>query len=150
MQQGFGKDLGPESGALWGCRDLLDAMPPFLTGGSMITRVTLQTAEWNEVPWKFEAGTPAIVEAMGLGAAVEYLESIGMATVRAHERGLFAEILDRHGVAVRAGHHCAQPVMQRFDLPATTRASFSVYNDLDDIDRLTDAIRAAQSIFGTA
>jgi cysteine desulfurase/selenocysteine lyase len=185
------KMLGPSGiGALWGRRGLLDAMPPFLTGGSMITRVTLDTAEWNEVPWKFEAGTPAIAEAIGLGAAVEYLEGIGMATVRAHERVLFeaawlalgevaglrrlgpesadehagvisfvvdrihphdlAEILDRHGVAVRAGHHCAQPLMQRYDLPATTRASFSVYNDLDDIDRLTDAIRAAQRIFGTA
>jgi cysteine desulfurase / selenocysteine lyase len=183
--------LGPSGiGALWGRRELLDAMPPFLTGGSMITRVTLETAEWNEVPWKFEAGTPAIAEAVGLGAAVEYLERIGMANVRAHERILFeatwralgeiggvrrlgpessdqhagvisfvvdgihphdvAEILDRQGIAVRAGHHCAQPVMQRFDLPATTRASFSVYNDLDDVDRLTDGIRAAQRIFGTA
>ena len=160
------KMLGPSGiGALWGRRDLLDAMPPFLTGGSMITRVTLETAEWNEVPWKFEAGTPAIAEAVGLAAAVEYLESIGMATVRAHERdpvrgglararrdrrrsparprldpdehaGVISfvvdgihphdspTILDRHGVAVRAGHHCAQPVMQRYDLPATTRASF--------------------------
>ena len=185
------KMLGPSGiGALWGRRELLDAMPPFLTGGSMITRVTLETAEWNEVPWKFEAGTPAIAEAMGLGAAVDYLERIGMANVRAHERVLFdsawralgeiaglrrlgpdssdehagvisfvvdgihphdlAEILDRHGIAVRAGHHCAQPVMQRYDLPATTRASFSVYNDLDDVERLTDAIRAAQRIFGTA
>jgi cysteine desulfurase/selenocysteine lyase len=185
------KMLGPSGiGALWGRRELLDAMPPFLTGGSMITRVTLETAEWNEVPWKFEAGTPAIAEAVGLGAAVEYLEGIGMANVRAHERALFeaawralgeieglrrlgpespdehagvisfvvegihphdvAEILDRQGVAVRAGHHCAQPVMQRYDLPATTRASFSVYNDLDDVDRLVDGIRAAQRIFGIA
>jgi cysteine desulfurase/selenocysteine lyase len=185
------KMLGPSGiGALWGRRELLDAMPPFLTGGSMITRVTLETAEWNEVPWKFEAGTPAIAEAIGLGAAVEYLEGIGMANVRAHERALFeaawralgeieglrrlgpespdehagvisfvvegihphdvAEILDRHGVAVRAGHHCAQPVMHRYDLPATTRASFSVYNDLDDVDRLVDGIRAAQRIFGIA
>jgi cysteine desulfurase/selenocysteine lyase len=184
------KMLGPSGiGALWGRRELLDEMPPFLTGGSMITRVTLETAEWNEVPWKFEAGTPAIAEAIGLGAAVDYLEGIGMVNVRAHERALFeaawrglaeipgvrrlgpesadehagvvsfvvdgihphdlAEILDRHGIAVRAGHHCAQPVMQRFDLPATTRASFSVYNDLDDVDRLTEAIRAAQRIFGS-
>ena len=185
------KMLGPSGiGALWGRRELLDAMPPFLTGGSMITRVNLESAEWNEVPWKFEAGTPAIVEAIGLGAAVGYMERIGMANIRAHERALFdfawralgeieglrrlgpdsaeehagvisfvldgihphdlAEILDRHGVAVRAGHHCAQPVMQRYDVPATTRASFSVYNDLDDVDRLTDAIRAAQRVFGTA
>ncbi|HUF07052.1 MAG TPA: SufS family cysteine desulfurase [Candidatus Binatia bacterium] len=185
------KMLGPSGiGALWGRRELLDAMPPFLTGGSMITRVTLEGAEWNEVPWKFEAGTPAIAEAAGLSAAVDYLEALGMERVRAHERRLFerawsalgeirgvrllgpdspdehagvisfvveaihphdvATIVDQHGVAVRAGHHCAQPVMLRYDLPATTRASFSVYNDLDDVERLADAIRAAQRVFGTA
>nr|MBA2263062.1 aminotransferase class V-fold PLP-dependent enzyme [Chloroflexota bacterium] len=84
------KMLGPSGiGALWGRRELLDAMPPFLTGGSMITRVTLEGTEWNEVPWKFEAGTPAIAEAMGLGAAINYLEDLGMANVRAHERFLF-------------------------------------------------------------
>jgi cysteine desulfurase/selenocysteine lyase len=185
------KMLGPSGiGALWGRRHLLDAMPPFMTGGSMISRVTLEGSEWNEVPWKFEAGTPAIAEAMGLAAAVDYLERIGMSNVRAHERMLFertwqalgsmpgirrlgpddadehagvisfvvegihphdvAAILDQHGVAVRAGHHCAQPVMQRYDLPATTRASFSVYNDLEDVERLVDGIRACQRIFGTA
>jgi cysteine desulfurase/selenocysteine lyase len=185
------KMLGPSGiGALWGRRELLDAMPPFLTGGSMITRVTLDGAEWNEVPWRFEAGTPAIAEAVGLGAAVAYLGAIGMPAVRAHERTLFeaawralgatpgirllgpadpeqhagvisfvvegvhphdvATILDQEGVAVRAGHHCAQPVMLRYDLPATTRASFSVFNDLDDIERLTDAIAAVRRIFGTA
>jgi len=185
------KMLGPSGiGALWGRRELLDAMPPFMTGGSMITRVTLEGTEWNEVPWKFEAGTPAIAEAAGLGAAVGYLEALGMANVRAHERFLFerawaalgqidgirllgpsnpdehagvisfvldgvhphdmATVFDGQGVAVRAGHHCAQPVMLRYDLPATTRASFYVYNDLDDIDRLLDAIRATQKLFGTA
>ncbi len=185
------KMLGPSGiGALWGRRDLLDAMPPFMTGGSMITRVTLDGAEWNEVPWKFEAGTPAIAEAAGLAAAIGYLEGIGMANLRAHERFLFeqtwtalsemsgirllgpedsnehagvisfvvdgvhphdvATILDGEGVAVRAGHHCAQPVMLRYDLPATTRASFHLYNDVDDIVRLTDAIRVAQRTFGTA
>jgi cysteine desulfurase/selenocysteine lyase len=185
------KMLGPSGiGALWGRRELLDAMPPFMTGGSMITRVTLEGTEWNEVPWKFEAGTPAIAEAAGLAAAVEYLERIGMADVRAHERFLFehawaalgelpgvrrmgpdspdehagvisfvlegihphdvATIFDGEGVAVRAGHHCAQPVMLRYDLPATTRASFYVYNDLDDVERLTDAIVEAQRVFGTA
>jgi cysteine desulfurase / selenocysteine lyase len=185
------KTLGPSGiGALWGRRELLDAMPPFLTGGSMISRVTLEGAEWNEVPWKFEAGTPAIAEASGLAAAIEYLERIGMSNVRAHERLLFerawsalgeidglrrlgpdspdehagvisfvldgihphdvAAILDQHGVAVRAGHHCAQPVMHRYDLPATTRASFYVYNDLDDIARLTDAVRDTQRVFGAA
>ena len=185
------KMLGPSGiGALWGRRALLDAMPPFLTGGSMITRVTLDGTEWNEVPWKFEAGTPAIAEAIGLGAAVGYLEGIGMDNVRAHERFLFertwaalsampgvrllgpadpdehagvisfvidgvhphdvATIFDGEAVAVRAGHHCAQPVMLRYDLPATTRASFNVFNDLDDVERLTDAIRACQRVFGTA
>ena len=185
------KMLGPSGiGALWGRRELLDAMPPFLTGGSMITRVTLEGTEWNEVPWKFEAGTPAIAEAAGLAAAIEYLEGLGMANVRAHERYLFehawamlgelpgirrlgpddadahagvisfvidgihphdvATIFDAEGVAVRAGHHCAQPVMLRYDLPATTRASFYVYNDLDDVERLAEAIRAAQKVFGTA
>jgi len=185
------KMLGPSGiGALWGRRELLDAMPPFMTGGSMITRVTLEATEWNEVPWKFEAGTPAIAEAAGLGAAVDYLESLGMANVRAHERFLFerawaalgeipgirllgpsdpdehagvisfvldgihphdmATIFDGQGVAVRAGHHCAQPVMLRYGLPATTRASFYVYNDLDDVDRLVEAIRATKTVFGTA
>ena len=185
------KMLGPSGiGALWGRRALLDAMPPFLTGGSMITRVTLEGSEWNEVPWKFEAGTPAIAEAAGLAAAVRYLEGIGMDSVRAHERFLFertwetlsaipgvrllgpadadlhagvvsfvidgihphdvATIFDGEAVAVRAGHHCAQPVMLRYDLPATTRASFNVFNDLDDIERLADAIRACQRVFGTA
>jgi cysteine desulfurase/selenocysteine lyase len=183
------KMLGPSGiGALWGRRELLDAMPPFMTGGSMITRVTLEGTEWNEVPWKFEAGTPAIAEAAGLAAAIDYLEGIGMANVRAHERALFehawsllgdmpgirrmgpdspdehagvisfvvdgihphdvATIFDAEGVAVRAGHHCAQPVMLRYDLPATTRASFYVYNDLDDVERLADAIRAVQRVFG--
>jgi len=183
------KMLGPSGiGALWGRRELLDAMPPFMTGGSMITRVTLAGSEWNEVPWKFEAGTPAIAEAMGLAAAIEYLERIGMTNVRAHERFLFerawdalgavpgirrlgpdspdqhagvisfvldgvhphdvATIFDGEGVAVRAGHHCAQPVMQRYDLPATTRASFYVYNDVDDVDRLVGAIESTRRIFG--
>ncbi len=185
------KMVGPSGiGALWGRRSLLDAMPPFMTGGSMITRVTLEGTEWNEVPWKFEAGTPAIAEAAGLAAAIGYLEALGMANVRAHERFLFerawaalgeirgirllgpadpdehagvisfvlegvhphdvATILDGQGIAVRAGHHCAQPVMLRYDLPATTRASFYVYNDLDDVERLVGAIHATQTVFGTA
>jgi cysteine desulfurase/selenocysteine lyase len=183
------KMLGPSGiGALWARRELLEAMPPFLTGGNMIIRVTMDGAEWNEVPQKFEAGTPAIVEAIGLGAAVDYLNDIGMANVREHERYLFeqawaalgeipgirrlgpddpefhagvisfvndtvhphdmATVLDHHGVAVRAGHHCAQPVMQRYDIPATTRASFYVYNDLDDVTALADAVRAAVTLFG--
>ncbi|MBA3688003.1 MAG: cysteine desulfurase [Chloroflexi bacterium] len=182
------KMLGPSGiGALWGRRELLDAMPPFMTGGSMITKVTMEGAEWNEVPHKFEAGTPAIVEAIGLGAAIDYLTNLGMDAVREHERYLFerawpalgeipgvrrfgpndaethagvisfvldgihphdvATVFDSEGVAVRAGHHCAQPVMLRYDIPATTRASFYVYNDLDDIDALTSAVRATQTLF---
>ena len=185
------KMLGPSGiGALWARRELLEAMPPFLTGGSMISKVTLAGSTWAEVPLKFEAGTPAIAEAAGLAAAIGYLEAIGMENVRAHERYLFecawaaleciegvrllgpasadehagvisfvidrihphdvATIFDQQGVAVRAGHHCAQPVMARYDLPATTRASFYVYNDVDDIERLTDAIHATQRVFGTA
>jgi cysteine desulfurase/selenocysteine lyase len=182
------KMLGPSGiGALWGRRELLDAMPPFMTGGSMITKVTMEGAEWNEVPYKFEAGTPAIVEAIGLGAAIDYLTNLGMDAVREHERYLFerawpalgeipgvrrfgpddadthagvisfvlegihphdvATVFDSEGVAVRAGHHCAQPVMLRYDVPATTRASFYVYNDLDDIEALTSAVRATQTLF---
>jgi cysteine desulfurase/selenocysteine lyase len=184
------KMLGPSGvGALWGRRELLDAMPPFMTGGSMIIRVTLEGAEWNEVPAKFEAGTPAIAEAIGLGAAIDYLNGLGMDNVREHERFLFerawaalgeipgvrrlgpddpevhagvisfvlddihphdvATIFDHEGVAVRAGHHCAQPVMMRYDVPATTRASFYVYNDTDDVEALAAAVRAAQQLFGT-
>ena len=182
------KMLGPSGiGALWGRRELLDAMPPFMTGGSMIIKVTMEGAEWNEVPAKFEAGTPAIVEAIGLGAAIDYLTNLGMANVREHERYLFehawaaldalpgvrlfgpadpaihagvisfvldeahphdvATIFDSEGVAVRAGHHCAQPVMLRYDIPATTRASFYVYNDLDDVEALTAAVGATQTLF---
>jgi cysteine desulfurase/selenocysteine lyase len=182
------KMLGPSGiGALWARRELLDSMPPFLTGGSMISRVTLDGTEFNETPWKFEAGTPAIAEAVGLTAAIDFLDELGMDVVRAHERELFvtawaalgeiagvrplgpddpdahgavisfvldgihphdvATILDSHGVAVRAGHHCAQPLMDRYDLPATTRASFYVYNDNDDVGRLVAAIRATQQIF---
>jgi cysteine desulfurase/selenocysteine lyase len=183
------KMLGPSGiGALWGRRALLDAMPPFMTGGSMIIRVSLEGAEWNEVPAKFEAGTPSIAEAIGLGAAIDYLTGLGMDAVREHERYLFeaawgalgeipgvrllgpddpdihagvisfvldeahphdvATIFDHEGVAVRAGHHCAMPVMLRYDIAATTRASFYVYNDLDDVDALVGAVRATQRLFG--
>ncbi len=185
------KMLGPSGiGALWGRRELLEAMPPFMTGGSMISKVTLAGTTWAEVPLKFEAGTPAIAEAIGLHAAIEYLDALGMQNVRAHERFLFqhawdalgeapgvrllgpaspdehaavisfvidgvhphdvATVFDGHGVAVRAGHHCAQPVMARYDLPATTRASFYVYNGIEDVERLLAAIRATRTLFGVA
>ncbi len=185
------KMLGPSGiGALWARRALLDEMPPFMTGGSMISRVSLEGSEWNEVPWKFEAGTPAIGEAQGLSAAIGYLDKLGMPAVRAHERQLFevawealstvaglrllgprdpqqhagvisfvldgihphdvATVLDHEGVAIRAGHHCAQPVMQRYDLPATSRASFYVYNAADDVDRLLSAIETCRRLFRPA
>ncbi len=182
------KMMGPSGiGALWARHELLDAMPPFLAGGSMISRVTLERTTFAETPWKFEAGTPAIAEAMGLAAAIDYLDELGMRNVRQHERWLtdrawdalgtidglrrfgpggpdeqagiisftlqgihphdIATVLDAEGVAVRAGHHCAQPVMLHYEVPATTRASFYVYNDLDDIEALVDAIGATIRLF---
>jgi cysteine desulfurase/selenocysteine lyase len=183
------KMLGPSGiGALWARRELLEAMPPFLTGGSMITRVSLEKAEWNEVPAKFEAGTPAIVEAMALATAIDYLSHLSLSRVHDHEQRLvayawaalsqinglrllgpasaqehagvisfdvagihphdMASMLDAEGIAVRAGHHCAQPVMLCYNLAATTRASFYVYSDVDDIDRLVEGIAQAKRLFG--
>ncbi|HEX8731930.1 MAG TPA: cysteine desulfurase [Ktedonobacterales bacterium] len=181
------KMLGPSGiGILWGRAELLEAMPPFLGGGDMIREVTLDGFTWNDLPWKFEAGTPAIIEAVGLGAAVEYLRRLGMERVRAHERALteyalerlaavpglrifgppaarrggvvsftlgeihahdLATLLDREGVAIRAGHHCAQPLMERYHLAATARASFYVYTTSGEIDALADALEHARSVF---
>jgi cysteine desulfurase/selenocysteine lyase len=176
------------SGAMWARRELLDAMPPFLAGGEMIREVHLRRSEFNEVPWKFEAGTPAVGDAIGLGVAAEYLMDIGMDAVREHERGLVAyalevllreipsielygpldperrggvipfnlpgihphdvaQVLDRFGVAVRAGHHCTMPLHERLDLAATARASFSVYTTTDDIDRLAAGLREVERLF---
>ncbi|HYM51542.1 MAG TPA: cysteine desulfurase [Candidatus Limnocylindrales bacterium] len=183
------KMCGPTGiGVLWGRRALLEAMPPFLGGGDMIKRVHLRDATWNELPWKFEAGTPAVAEGVGIGAAVDYLCGLGMERVRAHERTLveyalerlqdvtgitlygppdselhgasvsfsldaihphdLATLIDREGIAVRAGHHCTQPLMDRLGVPATTRASFYVYNRPDEIDQLVEAIGKAQKVFG--
>jgi cysteine desulfurase/selenocysteine lyase len=183
------KVLGPMgSGVLWGRRELLEAMPPFLTGGGMIRRVSIaKGTTWAELPAKFEAGTPAVGEAVGLGVAVDYLAALGMDQVRAHERALtayalerlqelpevrifgpadadvqagvisfavgdvhphdVASILDDAHVAIRAGHHCCQPLMQVLGVPATTRASFSVYNDDSDVDRLVTAVKRVIEIF---
>ena len=182
------KMLGPTGiGVLAAKPELLESIPPFLGGGEMISNVTLEGATFNEVPYKFEAGTPPIAEAVGLGAAVDYLEGIGMEAVRAHEIGLIeaalpaldgvdgvtvhgptdpsrrgatfsfaveglhphdiGTIMDREGVAVRAGHHCAKPLMRQLGSPATTRASFYLYNTPDEIDALVDAIRATQRFF---
>jgi cysteine desulfurase/selenocysteine lyase len=176
-------------GALWGRLDLLRAMPPFLGGGSMIRKVTRDGTTYADVPARFEAGTPAIAQAIGMGAAIDWLDTeLGMEAVRDHERevadytlarlaevpdlkvfgpprgpehlgpvsfeieGIHAhdvsEILDRHGVAVRAGHHCAQVLMERLGVAATARASFGVYTTTEEIDRLVDAIEDARHVFG--
>lgn len=182
------KMLGPTGiGVLYGKRALLEAMPPFMGGGDMIRQVGLRESTWNDLPWKFEAGTPAIAEAIGLGAAVDYLNSLSMVSVMQHEREItayameqlltvpelviygpeapqrggvisfmlgkihphdLASILDQEvGVAIRAGHHCAQPLMERFDLAATARASFYVYTIKEEIDTLVLGLHKAQRIF---
>jgi cysteine desulfurase / selenocysteine lyase len=154
----------------------------------VIRWLELDHSTWNDLPWKFEAGTPAIADGVGLGAAVDYLSALGMEAVREHERGLtayalerlsevaglrtfgppdtterggavsfevkglhphdIAEICNRDGVCIRAGHHCAQPLMRRLGVPATARASFQVYNTSDDVDRLVQAIEQAKRVFG--
>ncbi len=183
------KMLGPMgSGALWARRELLEAMPPFLAGGEMIREVHLRRSDWNDIPWKFEAGTPAVGDAIGLGVAADYLTAVGMDAVRDHERALVdhalevlparvpgidlygpmdpdvrggvvpfnipgvhphdvAQVLDRFGIAVRAGHHCTMPLHERLDLAATARASFSVYTTTDDIDRLADGLVEVEKLF---
>jgi cysteine desulfurase/selenocysteine lyase len=182
------KMLGPTGiGVLYGKRAILREMPPFLTGGDMIRKVTFEGAEWNELPWKFEAGTPAVAEAIGLGAAVDYLNGLGMHEVRKHEIELtayaferlslvegihiygppdptarggavaftlgdihphdLASVLDREGIAIRAGHHCAMPLHAKLGLTATARASFYVYNRPSDIDRLAEALDMARDLF---
>lgn len=181
------KMLGPTGiGILYGKKPLLDAMPPFLGGGDMIRQVHLRTFIPNTVPYKFEAGTPAIAEVVGLGAAIDYLSEIGIAAVHHHEQQLVqygyrklleipgisivgselkdrggvlafvvegvhphdvAQILDSDGIAVRAGHHCAMPLHDRFNLPATTRASFYLYNTHEEIDLLVESIKKVQRIF---
>ncbi len=183
------KMLGPTGiGVLYGKKALLEVMPPFMGGGDMIRTVHLRESTWNDLPWKFEAGTPAIAEAIGFGAAIDYLNGLSMDFVRQHEievttyaleqlasvpdlriygpldiakRGGvisftlgdvhphdLASILDQEvGVAVRAGHHCAQPLMERYDLAATARASFYIYTLKEEIDVLVQGLRKAQQIF---
>jgi cysteine desulfurase / selenocysteine lyase len=182
------KMLGPTaSGGLYGRREVLERMEPFLGGGEMILEVYPDRSTFKEAPFKFEAGTMNIAEEIGLGAAVDYLTDLGMDAVRAHERELtayaldalagagarvfgptdadsrggaisfwiegthphdVAQILDTEGVCVRAGHHCAQPLMRVLGVPATTRASFSVYNSGDDVDALVQALGKVRAIFG--
>jgi cysteine desulfurase/selenocysteine lyase len=183
------KALGPTGiGVLHGRRELLESMPPFLTGGDMIASVDFQESSWNELPFKFEAGTPPIAQAVGLGAAVDYLDALGMERVREHERELtayllgrlrevpglswygppdaerrggivsfaidgmhphdIAELAGRAGVCIRAGHHCAQPLMHCLGVGATARASLGVYSEREDVDALIDALLAGREVFG--
>jgi cysteine desulfurase/selenocysteine lyase len=171
------KMLGPTGiGILYGKPELLEETEPLLGGGEMIREVHLGSAKWNDVPYKFEGGTPNIAGAIGLGVAVDYLTNLGMDPVRAHEMEVtqyalekFARlngvttygpkdvskragvvsvtILDAEGICIRSGHHCAQPLMERFDLPATARASFYIYNDLDDVDALIAGVKRVQEVF---
>jgi cysteine desulfurase / selenocysteine lyase len=182
------KMLGPTGvGVLYGRRELLEEMEPFMGGGEMIRKVTFEGATWNDLPWKFEAGTPNIADVIAFGAAIDYLSELGMENVREHEieiteyalsrlskidditlygppdageRGGVVSfnigdlhphdvgtILDRHGVAIRAGHHCTQPLMRCLGITGTARASFYVYNTMEEVDALVDALGEARAFF---
>jgi cysteine desulfurase/selenocysteine lyase len=181
------KAYGPTGiGVLHGRHELLDAMPPFIGGGHMIRTVAANESTWTDLPWKFEAGTSQIAEAIGLGAAVDWIREIGIEWIRDHEEGLVdyalqrlsevpgltvfgpagasdrgalisfalegahphdvAEILGRDGICVRAGHHCAQPLMRRLGVSATTRASFAVHNSFEDVERLAHGLRVVRRV----
>ena len=183
------KSVGPTGvGILWGKSEFLSELPPFLTGGSMVTAVTMESATWAEAPQKFEAGVPNMAQAVGLGAALNYLSNIGMDAIAEHERSLTGYALDKllqipglrivgpqdnvdrgaalsftikdihphdvgqyvdsQGIAVRTGHHCAWPLTKIMNVPATTRASFYLYNDEHDVDALVEALLGAQKYFG--
>jgi cysteine desulfurase/selenocysteine lyase len=181
------KLYGPSGiGALYGKEALLEAMPPYQGGGDMILSVSFAGTEFNELPYKFEAGTPAIEAAVGLGAAIDYVQSLGLDAIAGHEHDLMAyatralnqvpglriigtarakssvisfvleqlhahdvgTLLDLDGIAVRTGHHCAMPVMERFGVAATTRASFALYNTRDEIDALVASVRRMAERFG--
>ncbi len=181
------KLYGPSGiGVLYGKEALLEAMPPYQGGGDMIDRVSFEETTWADLPHKFEAGTPPIAQAIGLGAAIEYVEGIGMAAIARHEDNLLnyaiqqlasveglrlvgtapgkasvisfamdvahphdiSTIIDQQGVAIRAGHHCAQPLMDRYDLPSTCRASLGLYNTKEDIDMLVESLGKVREIFG--
>lgn len=181
------KLYGPTGiGALWGREAILERMPPWQGGGDMIRSVTFEHSTWNELPYKFEAGTPHVEGAVGLGAAVDYLTAIGMEQLAEHERELLeygthalqsvpglrligtaarkasilsfvmddlhphdiGTIVDQEGIAIRTGHHCAQPVMERFGIPATARASLALYNTREDLDRLVAALHVARRVLG--
>ena len=181
------KLYGPTGiGVLYGREAVLDAMPPFLGGGDMIRTVTFEGSTWNDLPYKFEAGTPHMAGAIGLGAAMDYVSGIGFEAIGAHEAALLGTataavsaepgirivgtaarkasvlsfvmdgihphdigtVVDREGVAIRTGHHCAQPVMDRYGIPATARASFAMYNTINEIDALVAALRRVRTLLG--
>ena len=182
------KMCGPTGiGVLYGRKDLLESMPPFLGGGDMIKRVHLRSFTNNELPYKFEAGTPAIAEAVGMGAAVDYLSSVGLGSIAEHEKEIvsyalerleeipgvwvfgpeaqykggvvsftlagvhphdISQILDMDGIAIRAGHHCAMPLHEKYNLPATARASFYLYNTQEEVDKLVNSIYKVKTLFG--
>jgi cysteine desulfurase/selenocysteine lyase len=181
------KLFGPTGiGALYGKESLLESMSPYQGGGDMIRSVTFEKTTYNELPYKFEAGTPDIAGGIGLGAAIDYVNEIGIENIQAYEHELLVyateklseipglriigtarekaavisfviegihphdigTVLDRQGIAVRTGHHCAQPVMDRYQIPATTRASFAFYNTMAEVDALSDGIRKVQEVFG--
>ena len=181
------KVFGPTGvGVLWGRKDILETIPPWKGGGDMILEVSFEGTSYNDVPYKFEAGTPNIVGVIGLGAALRYVMDLDFNAVARHEQSLLVRtvdalsnlpgiriigrpkyragavsftvdgvhphdvgtVLDLEGVAVRTGHHCTQPVMEHFDIPATVRASYAVYNTLDEVDRLVDGLRKVQEVFG--
>jgi cysteine desulfurase/selenocysteine lyase len=180
------KLYGPTGiGVLYGKRKWLESLPPYAGGGEMIEHVTMDTVTYNEPPHRFEAGTPPIVQAIGLGAALDYMEGLGRDRIHAHEHALgvyaherlsrinslriigaakdkgaivsfemkgahahdVATVIDRSGVAVRAGTHCAMPLMQRFGVTSTCRASFALYNTMDEVDALADALTRAEALF---
>jgi cysteine desulfurase/selenocysteine lyase len=181
------KMLGPTGvGVLWGKPEILDDMDPFLGGGEMIREVHLDHSTWNDLPYKFEAGTMNVAQAVGLGAAIDYLGELGMENVREHERRLgeyayrrlseiegitlygpkkdrtglvsfslpdvhphdLSQLLDEEGIAIRSGHHCAQPLTRRLGVAATARASFYLYNTEEEVDALVEALERAREFFG--
>jgi cysteine desulfurase/selenocysteine lyase len=180
------KVYGPTGiGVLYGKESFLEAMPPYQGGGDMISSVTFEKTLYNKLPYKFEAGTPNVAGGIGLGAAIDYVESIGPENIRTHEQELLAygtrllqsldglqiigtakekasvisfvlagihphdigTILDKEGIAIRTGHHCAQPVMEFFNIPATARASLGMYNSRDDLEALAEGIRKVKEVF---
>jgi len=181
------KMLGPTGiGVLYGRQELLEEMEPFMGGGEMIRKVTFEGATWNDLPWKFEAGTPNIGDAIAFGAAIDYLSELGMENIRQHEAEIVAyaidrmstiddiilygppaeqrggvvsfnfpglhphdigTVLDTHGVAIRSGHHCTQPLMRCLGISGTARASFYIYNTPEEVDKLVDAVKAAREFF---